>query len=370
MKVIFDGAIYSIQKHGGINRYFKNLMQHLPDSISLSLVTSVIPDDLPERVNVFQCYSPKWASSIKSLRRMFEARQCRNIYKREKADLVHVTYNRPLTRDYLGEPSKGDKPVPLVLTVYDFTHERFRDSIKNAERQVEWKRKAIQRADAIICISESTLQDLREYYPAESEKASVIYLADELGAVQADQQGIESWLSNPYFLFVGGRVDYKNFQSLLPTFRKVHQKFPEFRLICVGKPFGQLEQKLIDEAGLGDAVFSIGHASDRQLKMLYQRCRAFVYPSLYEGFGIPLLEAMGCGAPILASDRSCFPEILGDAGWLFDPENGNDITEKLMAVASGDFDRDEFAKRGLQRYTMFSWEKSASRTAELYQQLV
>ncbi len=370
MKVFYDGAIFSIQKYGGINRYFKNLIEYLPEHVQATLVTSAEPFPVSSRHNVLSCSAPPWLSWQKSLRRFVEARIARKHFLDGQPDIIHPTYNRSLTRNYFENFSSGKQRAPVVLTIYDFTHERYGDQIKNAERQVAWKSAAIKQADAIICISQSTMNDLAEYHPDAVNKAVVIHLADELGAVEANSQGIEQALTEKYFLFVGGRSEYKNFLRLLEATRILHRAAPEYRLFCVGAPLSSDEVSVIDQLGLGGVVESFGRVDDAQLKMLYQQCVAFVYPSLYEGFGIPLLESMGCGAPILASNSSCFPEILDGVGMLFDPLNVQEIADKMLQVARGEFDRQKSVEQGFERYCEFSWERVAQETCELYSGLL
>ena len=362
MRVFFDGAIYSIQKYGGINRYFKNLMEHFPEAIESTLVTSVIPPDFPAEVRILESKAPGWLSHHKITRRWAEARIGRSIFNRGQPDIIHPTYFRSLTRDSFQQiKNRNNRNVPVVYTVYDFTHERFQDQIKHSARQIKWKSNAIQRADAIICISESTKNDLGEYYPDALDKAVVIYLADELGKAKSSSLGIEDTVKQKYFLFVGGRNDYKNFSKLLLAMRIVRKTDESHQLVCVGASFTENEWKEIDELGLSSAVRSVGRVGDSQLKSLYENCAAFVFPSCYEGFGIPLLEAMGCEAPILASNQSCFPEILDGVGLLFDPTNENEMADQMLQIVDCRCDREKLIEDGLRRYQAFSWRRRQRR---------
>ena len=143
----------------------------------------------------------------------------------------------------------------------------------------------------------------------------------------------------PYFLYVGLRYRYKNFGGLLASFARARSSLGGAALCVVGAPFSDGENKLIAELGLADAVEHYGHVSDAHLAKLYRCCVAFVYPSLYEGFGIPPLEAMSCGAPVVASNRSSLPEVVGDAGLLFDPARPDELTNILRRGGARAADR-------------------------------
>jgi len=369
MDIFYDGAIYSIQKFGGINRYFKNLIDHLPDDMSSTLVATCSPEGLPTRAKCLVRKAPKATSWFKPLRKSIEAKKCRRTLQAVAPRIVHPTYYWSLTRSSYDE----QKRYPVVLTVHDFIHERFHKSIRHSGKQIEWKKQAIERSDAIICVSHSTLEDLSHFYPSAVAKARVIHLADELSNT-SNERGPDPEIatcreSDNYFLYVGGRENYKNFSALLKSFRIVVAANSELRMVCVGSAFTDVEQSLIAELHLSENVENLGRVSDARLVELYEQSIAFVYPSLYEGFGIPLLEAMGCDTVVLASNRSSFPEVIGDAGILFDPTDEQDMASAMLTVADNSDLRRELQAKGKAQHAKFSWERVAESTADVYRRV-
>jgi glycosyltransferase involved in cell wall biosynthesis len=144
---------------------------------------------------------------------------------------------------------------------------------------------------------------------------------------------------------------------------------PGLALCVVGTPFSNTERKLIAELGLVQAIEHYEQVSDAHLAKLYHHSVAFIYPSLYEGFGIPPLEAMACGTPVVASNRSSIPEVVGDAGLLFDPENMDELTDILITLTDDPSQRERLIARGQERAKAFSWDKTVSQTLEIYREV-
>ena len=370
MEVFYDGAIYSIQRFGGINRYFANLYAHLPDSIQRNLVTIETPELASPKLNIFRPEVSPWMRWNKMLRRRSEASQVRKTIRRSGPAIIHPTYYRFLSRDHYEVRNRGNgRRLPVVLTVYDFIHEKFREQIRHSERQIAWKKQAIERADAIICISKSTMDDLGEYYGRAADKACVIYLANDLKPALEDNSARVKEAHGRYFLYVGSRNTYKNFGLLLAASKHLADTGEEFRVICVGPEFTESELAQIHELKLNRSIIHAGKVDDETLIQLYQNSLAFVYPSLYEGFGIPLLEAMACSTPVIASDRSSFPEIVGENGLLFDPDCKESLAAAMSKLLDDEFLRVELVEKGRQRARQFSWEATASQTADVYRRV-
>ncbi|NEQ19657.1 MAG: glycosyltransferase family 4 protein [Microcoleus sp. SIO2G3] len=203
-----------------------------------------------------------------------------------------------------------------------------------------------------------------ERYSLPEDKITVTYLAGEIDASLS--YGSEPVPTQPYYLYVGSRTSYKNFDGLLAAFAKVASVHSEVRLCVVGSPFNQTEQQLIADLKLSDRIEHYGYASDRQLAKLYRCSVAFVYPSLYEGFGIPPLEAMSCGTVAVASNTSSIPEVVGDAGLLFDPKAIGDLADILLFLLDNPIERDRLIEKGYKRAKAFSWDKTALQTLEVY----
>jgi glycosyltransferase involved in cell wall biosynthesis len=246
-------------------------------------------------------------------------------------------------------------------------HEIFPDSMDKNREMAEMKHKTISAADMVLCVSESTKRDLLERYSLPEERVRVTHLAAEFNANTED--GNEPIPSRPFFLYVGARYSYKNFSALIAAISALIPEFPDILLAVVGPPFSPSEKKSITDRKLDSHIFNLEYVSDSHLAGLYKNCIAFVYPSLYEGFGIPPLEAMLCEAPVIASNTSSIPEVVGDAGLLFDPYSVPDLVDRLIFVLNNPAERDRLISKGLAQSKKFSWDNTIARTIEAYQSI-
>lgn len=362
MQVLYDGNIYLMQTAGGVNRYFANLIGRLPADVTPHLTLCgprSVNFPVNPRMKVYRYRRFRPAGVSYRLEKLFFD------YKSQSRsfDLAHPTYYTLLSRS---EFSKYRCPV--VITVWDMIHELFPAEIDPQGRHAEEKRRAIMSAQAVICISENTKTDLLERYHVTPEKVWVTHLASEIDESLA--HGPEPVPDRRYFLYVGLRYRYKNFGGLLSALARMLSARPELALCVVGAPFSATEKKLISELGLVDAVEHYEQVSDAHLAKLYHHSVAFVYPSFYEGFGIPPLEAMACGTPVVASNRSSIPEVAGDAALLFDPDKMDQLTDILITLADDSSARERLIAKGRERVKAFSWDKTVSQTMEIYRDLV
>lgn len=358
MRILYDGNIYAIQAAGGINRYFANLISRIP-SDSTPVLTTCRRQHLnyPPHPNLNLRFFPR--PEISGLRRIsywVGKQYFQTFTKLQSFDLLHPTYYSLLNY----QPIDAYR-FPIVLTVHDFVHER----IDPDHAHVKDKHKAILCAQAILCVSENTKQDLLEYYPFLEDKITVTHLASEID--ESLSYGVEPVPSQPYYLYVGSRTSYKNFNGLLAALLMVASINSELQLCVVGAPFTAQEQTQISDMGLSDRIQNYGLATDRHLAKLYRCSLALVYPSFYEGFGIPPLEAMACGTPVIASNTSSLPEVIGAAGILFNPGSSSDLAEALLLLMNNSLERDRLIVKGAQRVKEFDWDKTAAKTFEVYQ---
>jgi glycosyltransferase involved in cell wall biosynthesis len=361
MKIIYDGKIYKYQTAGGITRYFANLISRLPKNFVPHLTVTqqqkaIYPSHPNLRIWKYQPFRPSRLAS------RLEKPFFRVITALNHFDIAHPTYYFLLTHQ---SPNKYQYPV--VITVYDMIHEIFRDQIDPTREHCELKRKAIASAQKLICISENTKKDLIHWYSVPEEKITVTYLATGLDINQS--YGGEPIPTRPYYLYVGSRDRYKNFDGLLAAFAKAVSVQPDIVLCIVGSPLTETETQQITELNLTDRIQHYTHASDTHLAKLYRCSIALVYPSLYEGFGIPPLEAMSCGTPVIASNCASIPEVVGDAGLLFNPKSVSDLTDHLLFLLDNPLERDRLITQGHQRAKAFSWDKTVAQTVEVYQSL-
>lgn len=279
--------------------------------------------------------------------------------KEQAFDVFHPTYYDDYFLKYLGEK-------PFVLTVHDMMPELFPDYFRKDDLQIVAKRKLIGLAAAVTVPSENTKKDLMELLGVPGEKITVIHR----GGPERELVEGPAIRKDTYFLFVGSRTGYKNFSGLLEDFAVFSREIPDVPLVCVGAPFTPGEEQMISDRGLTGMVIRTA-ADERQLKNLYAHAAAFIFPSRYEGFGLPVLESFAYGCPLLLNNRSCFPEIAGDAAVYFNSDGGrSELPEKMREVLGWTpEERRSVIGRGYSRLAMFSWKKAAEEYAALYRSL-
>lgn len=363
MRILYDGQIYADQVAGGVKRYFDNIISRLPDSFmpSLTILTNChnYETTYPDHSNLKKIQYARFGFSPGRLSYWFEKYYFRAVAAFNHFDVVHPTYYSSLTRQEVGKYR-----YPVVLTVWDMIHEIFPQQLDPNGKHIEEKRKAILSAQAIICISEHTKKDLIDRYSLPENQVTVTYLASQIDVSLGD--GSDPVPSQPYYLYVGSRAAYKNFDGLLLAFAKVVSVRSDIMLCVVGSPFNESEAKLIEDLKLSDRIEHYGYATDSQLAKLYRCSVALVYPSRYEGFGIPPLEAMSCGTAVVACNCSSIPEVVGDAGLLFDPQSTGELADMLLFLLDCPSERDRLIAKGHQRAQMFSWDKTAAQTIDVY----
>lgn len=362
MRVLYDGSIYAYQVAGGISRYFANIIKNLPPDFAPLLTTKKnrtlnYPEHPALKVYNFPVFRPgRIAIPLGKL-------YFRAVDRLARPDVIHPTYYSRLTGEKM-----SFRRCPLVITVWDMIHEIFSDTMDPHGVVAREKKEAILGSDAVLCISESTKADLLNRVEVPEERITVTHLAPEIDA--SISYGDEAVPEQPYFLYVGSRAPYKNFDGLCRAVAKVVKTGDDIKLCVVGSPFNSKELKLIGELGLMRVIENYGEVTDSQLAKLYRCSVAFVYPSLYEGFGIPPLEAMACGTAVIAANCSSIPEVVGDAAVLFEPSETDSLTEALFFVLNHPAKRSHFISKGYERTKNFNWEKTVMQTVQVYRSLL
>lgn len=360
MKILFDYQIFFNQRFGGISRYFVELLSRFPDSIefenSLLFSENVYLKESDKRFSK-GIEIPKFRGRNRIIGRLNKVKSIIDL-KTKNYDLFHPTYYDPYFLKYLKKP--------YVITVYDMIHEKFQEMFPANDLTKEFKKKSIINADKIIAISQNTKDDLIDIYGLAPEKIEVVHLGHSV-----DNHNVTpiNGIPKTYMLFVGQRGGYKNFERFLKAFSVVNQKNRDIKLICTGTPFNKNEQKLIQDLNLNNEVFRY-FVSDTELTFLYQNAICFVYPSLYEGFGIPILEAYAAKCPLALSNTSCFPEIARDGGAYFDPYNIDSMVDTLSTIASDEILRQKLVEKGTRVLSNYSWDKMALETSKIYKSIV
>lgn len=363
MKIVYDHQVFSLQDAGGATRYFYELIRHLRNRkhISLRLLLGLNHSVYPlAELNGSNSVIVSSRSRLKpGIVRYVTNEFLSNSLSiaRGRCDIYHPTLYRrvPLIR--------GRR---VVVTHHDCTHELFPHLFKNAEMVVRNKRRLYAEADAIICVSESSRKDLLRFYPVEEQRTYVIHHGfAPFAEARIDDlpDGISSFR---YILFVGARSGYKNFRSLLEAYKATGAAF-DYDLVAVGGgKFAADELQAIEQLDIAKRVRLIPLATDALLASLYRNAALFVYPSLYEGFGFPPLEAMSLGCPVLTSRASSMPEICGDAAFYFDPGDPDALAASLCEVLSEGRDKLQMREKGYEQVSRYRWDRTAEQTLEVY----
>lgn len=369
MKIAYDPQIFSGQMYGGISRYFFEIASRINDGNNVDLKVVA-----PMHVNAYLKKLPKklltgFSSPFPyDFLRLYQRGSSMIlgdvILRSFSPDVVHETY-------YFKTPL-GPKKSLRVLTIYDMIHEKFQTQFKYGDKTPKHKAIAASRADHVICISESTKNDVINILGLSPEKISVTHLGFDLIVDHAHNIKTD-WLltGKPYLLFVGSRGGYKNFFGVLETYASSSLLRSEFNLCCFGGgSFTHDELAAIKKFGLqAEQVVQVS-GDDQVLAEAYRGAYAFIYPSLYEGFGIPPLEAMSYDCPVVCSNTSSIPEVVGDAGQYFDPYDKSSIQAAIEGVVASNELRLTLIEKGKRRLKLFSWDKCAVETFQIYKSLI
>jgi glycosyltransferase involved in cell wall biosynthesis len=251
----------------------------------------------------------------------------------------------------------------MVFTIHDMIVEKQNKDF-NTEKQFY-----VRQASKIIAVSETTKKDVVDIWGIAPDKIKVIYHGSSLNP-QLSQKTVKP-LPDHFLLFVGERGGYKNFATLVRAFASLSKKHNRLYLVCAGKcAFSQKEIHGMRELGVDKKVLCFVRPNDNELAYLYAKAEVFVFPSFNEGFGIPVLEAWVCKTPVILSDNPCFNEVAAEAGCYFDPRSEESIRETIEKTLLDKNLQSDLVRKGTERLTLFSWEKSATQTYQLYKSLL
>jgi glycosyltransferase involved in cell wall biosynthesis len=365
MKILYDHQIFSSQMFGGISRYFYELMDkfHQISDVEIDLALHYSNNSYLQRADWAQSrpFSPRkkffGRTTLINTVNGIVSRYC---IRRGDFDVFHPTYYDPYYLSLIGTK-------PTVVTVYDMIHELHPELFASNNRTIAWKKAVLARATRIIAISENTKRDLLKFYQVEEQRVTVVHLASSL------QNGREvpalSGFPEKYLLFVGQRGGYKNFSFFVRALAPVMLANSDLAVICAGGGnFTPEEHDMLTGLKIADRVRQC-QVTDDDLGALYGGALAFVFPSLYEGFGIPVLEAFSSGCPVLLSNKSSLPEVAGNAALFFDPEDEKSLRDAVVKVVSDAELRNSLTTLGYERVKEFSWENVAHETKAVYESL-
>lgn len=368
MKVLVDGIIYQNQSHGGISRLYNEILPRMcamDDSLWITLLTSGRcrqPLPLHARirhrplfpVNSILRPGRLWWPVVPRIRAFVQ----QSAVGDGRGRIWHSTYYTMLDK------WKG----ATVVTVHDMIHERFVYLFNGSVNEQFRKRKqqCILTADAIVCVSESTKRDVQQFYGIDLGKIYVVPHAHS-DVFRPLENNLKPPVEKPFLLYVGGRAQYKNFSVLLQAYSHWSRR-REVDLVVVGPRWSREERRHCMRLGITEQVHLLTDVDDQRLCLLYNQTSAFVFPSLYEGFGIPLLEAMACGCPVIASRISTTLEVAAECPIYFKPTEAEDLAAAFDVVLS-EGRGSERVRLGLERVERYSWDKTARQTWEVYRAL-
>lgn len=300
---------------------------------------------------------------------------------KENLDLMHFThFNVPILNN-----------VKFIVTIHDLILTRFSTRRATMLSPLYYKMKylayklvisrAIHKSEKIIAVSKFTKKDIEKKFKVKKDKIKVIYEGvSDLGIYNNENSDKDKKLlknynigDRRYLLYVGNAYPHKNLEGLLDIFKKIKKDFPSLLLVLVGGDdyFYQRLKKYAQSLNLSnkDVIFT-NYVSDKDLASLYRNSLAYVFPSLYEGFGLPPLEAMAHNCPVVSSNRTSLPEILGEAALYFDPNNNIDVYEKLKKIIKNKHLRQELVEKGKMQINQYNWFSSAYSTYKLYLEIL
>ena len=253
---------------------------------------------------------------------------------------------------------KGIIKTPVVGTIHDMIPENYMSNSDRIPRRIA----LLKNSERIVCVSNNTKKELLETYPwVDEKKIDVVY-----HGIQQNYNKYSENIWGDYIFFVGQRHTYKNFQRTLKALVPLFRKYKYLKMYCTGASFSTEELNLINQLALDNQIKNTGYIDNETLFSMYHHARLFVFPSIYEGFGIPILEAFTNGCPACISDSSCFPEIGGDAVAYFDPQSEDSILNTVTSVLESDTLAEKLRNLGLERVKNFTWEKSANAMFDCY----
>lgn len=356
--LVIDGRISGTST----GRYLDKLVEYL-HSLSPSIEVTVLAKK--DRLDFFKQISPRFTVLETTHKEHSFAEQIGMLFQlnRLKPDLVHF----PMVQQPILFRGK------VVTTMQDLTTVRFRNPTKNwvvfTIKLVvyKWVNKiAAHKSSAIICPSEFVKDDVAKYTKTNSRKITVTYEAAD--KISDKPEPIESLLNIPYIMYLGRPMPHKNLYRLINAFVILKNKYPDLKLVLAGRKdelYREIE-KWCEEQFIDNVIFT-DFVSEGQLRWLYENCEAYIFPSLSEGFGLPALEAMAHGAPVVSSNATCLPEIYGDGAYYFDPINVDDIASKINDVLSNKALRTKLISAGQAQVKKYSWKRMAEQTLSVYE---
>ncbi len=357
MHFVFDNIIYSKEKQGGISNYWHELTKSFSNNNNAFFYEEkTASDNIFRKQMDLQNLIPHMQMPL-SLARLLPV----NYQSKTSRLLYHSSFYRKLITN---------AEICEITTIHDFLHQKHSSSPVNKIVHNILKFGSIKRAQGIICVSNYTLLDLKRYCaPKKTQKVEVIYngISDEYKPLNKEDQHLAFMgsinLTDKYLLFVGARSKYKNFEFVVELLNHL----AKYKLIVVGNILSSAEKGAISK-NLLDRIVVANNISNNDLNILYNYAHALLYPSSYEGFGFPVVEAMRAGCPVLALNLTSIPEISGGVAVLFDDLSIKNFVKAIKSLEQED-ERIAIINQGLQNAKRFDWTKCCRETMEFYKEV-
>lgn len=358
MKIVFDNIIYALQRSGGGSVYWTELLKRFVESNE----EIIFFDPKETNDNIFRKtldlkhteIESKWSLRIRRYLPFSEKINGKHIF--------HSSYYR-----YSSHPKAIN-----VTTIHDFTTEKFRKGVAQKVNLFQ-KKLAVKKSKGIICISENTKKDLLHFMPnVDESKIRVIYngVSDDFYNIKEDfsiankDKRFETLENEKYLLYIGHRTSYKNFNLAVDAASKfLHQ----YKLVIVGEKFSEQEIKTV-ESSLGKNYLQLSGLNNEGLNYLYNKAFALLYPSSYEGFGIPIIEAMKTKCPVITFKNSSIPEVAGNAALIYEEENADSLIKGIIKIQDENM-KEKLTNDGLEQAKKFNWDNTAKQYMEFYNEL-
>jgi len=363
VKILYDHQIFSIQKYGGVTRYFCELIKNLPSQHQFNLALLFSDNyylngnfDLIKKKNILPDKDFKGKHFIK--KKIYSINEWYSKYciSSDKFDLFHPTFYNSYFLKLLKKP--------YIITVHDLIIFKHRNVSEKPDFTISQMINVINHASHLIAISENTKKDLIDILKVNPDKIDVIYHGYNGIISKKNTQN-----RGRYILFVGRRGEYKNFKTFVQAISQLLKREKELKLICVGDHFDSEEMIFLTELGISNQVVALTIGDD-ELNEIYSNALVFVFPSLYEGFGMPILESFANNCPVCLSNTSCFPEIAGSAGAYFDPYDKESILAAVEKVIYDNVYAEELTRAGQNRLMNYSWTKTVDETLKTYSKVL
>lgn len=371
MKILYDYQAFNMQNYGGVSRFYCETIPILQEKFECRIAIRESDNIHLHESNIIKnlkyCHHINWGFlkkyDFKGKNRfthfydnLFSNKRysIREI-KKQDFDIFEPTFYETYFLDYI-------KDKPFVLNIHDMIPELYPQYFTH-DTQAYHKKIICPYAAHIFTPTNKTKEDLVNILNLNPDRITVIHRGFTSLPVTNDYPTT----TKPYLLYVGTRYNYKNFIPFINGFAKIIKKRTDLQLICTGPDFKESEIKLIKELNIGNKVHHI-FADSHELSSLYRGATALVFPSLYEGFGLPILEAWSLGCPVLLNKASCFPEVAGDAALYFEMnEKRNDFIEVLEYFLNmNDDQRNSLIQKGYTRLKTYSWEKTTDIISKTY----